>query len=428
MGGAMGAEPRQLLVMKLVHIEGADRIVFRQSREVDDPSRFCRHDQGGLLGGLRRCRHADPLGPLPLGSLEHVRHPVVLTGDPCVVDEGAYRVERSLESLLVDIRKEDFARPPVARHDRLPATDRSGTEDDDGVAEAHVEDLDAIERAGERVGDGRQVRRQVRGQRDDVLHGNRRHLRVLGVGAGKGIVAIEEVLVAEILKAFRAPAALPAGEDGAEKDSIAFLHTEWKVGPRPQLLDDADRFVTEDPRCRRLWIAVEEGPGVGAADAACLDLEDGALRVDIGLRRLADLHRVDAGHKGGPHRAAPTATSSSIAAKALRAGHRSLITRESARVMASGERCMKMFRPTEQPMAPACMAHSIRRNNSASSTREPPARTTGIPLMASTRRPNASPSPGQLVLTMSAPSSAQRRTLRRRYSKPYRSANSSTEA
>src|SRR6266480_2865599 len=135
---------------------------------------------------------------------------------------------------------------------------------------------------------------------------------------------------------------------------------------RSQFLDDADRFVTQDPRCRRLRIAVKEGPGVRATDPAGFDPEDRALWIDIRLRRLADFHCIDGGHEGRPHRAAPTVTSSSNAANALRAGQRSLMTRESARVIASGERCMKMFRPTEQPTAPACMAASIRRRSSGS--------------------------------------------------------------
>ena len=89
---------------------------------------------------------------------------------------------------------------------------------------------------------------------------------------------------------------------------------------------------------------------------------------------------------------------------------------------------MKMLRPTEQPMAPAAVAASIRWSSSRSPRREPPASTRGMPAAASTRRANESPSPGQFVLTMSAPSSAQSRTLRRRYSKPYCSLSCSTAA
>src|SRR5207253_5148828 len=129
---------------------------------------------------------------------------------------------------------------------------------------------------------------------------------------------------------------------------------------RSELFDHADRLVTEDPRRRRLWVAVEECPGIRAADATGLDPQDGPLRIDVWLRRLSDFDQVDPGHERGSHRAAPTATSCSSAASALRAGQRSRMTRESARVIASGDLCMKMFRPTEQPIAPACIAHSIR--------------------------------------------------------------------
>src|SRR4029453_6663034 len=69
-----------------------------------------------------------------------------------------------------------------------------------------------------------------------------------------------------------------------------------------------------------------------------------------------------------------------------------------------------------------------RPTSSLSPTREPPASTTGMPFVASTSLPNASGSPGQLVFTMSAPSSAHSRTFRRRYSNPYCCCSSSTVA
>ena len=124
----------------------------------------------------------------------------------------------------------------------------------------------------------------------------------------------------------------------------------------------------------------------------------------------------------------PPPSSSTSASWALSALHRSRITRESARVIASGDACMKMFRPTEHPIAPASTATSIRHSSSLSSSREPPASTTGMPFVASTSLANDSGSPGQFVFTMSAPSSAHRRTFRRRYSNPYCCFSSSTVA
>src|SRR5207253_10136803 len=197
---------------------------------------------------------------------------------------------------------------------------------------------------------------------------------------------------------------------------------------RPDLLQNADRFVTEDPRRRRFRVAVEEGPRISAADPARLDTEDRAPRVEHRLGRLADLHRVDARHEGGLHRVATVPSSCWRAPIALLAAHRSRITRDSARVMASGERCMKILRPTEQPIAPTDIADSILPRSSSSSRRDPPASTTGMPLAASTSLRNEAESPGQLVLMMSAPSSPHSRTLRRRYSNPYRSFRSSTDA
>src|SRR5207244_4385396 len=139
--------------------------------------------------------------------------------------------------------------------------------------------------------------------------------------------------------------------------------------------------------------------GRGALAVRGESREAGALRADVD----AD-NEVAAAHTG-----APVSSSSACAA-----GQRSTMTRCSARVIASGRSCMKMFRPTLQPTAPARIAASCRVNSSSSVMREPPARTTGSPVAASTSCPNSSSLPGQLVLTTSAPSSAQRRTLRRR--------------
>src|SRR5205814_10239800 len=129
---------------------------------------------------------------------------------------------------------------------------------------------------------------------------------------------------------------------------------------RSELFDHADRLVTEDPRRRRLWVAVEECPGIRSADATGLDPQNGPLRIDVWLRRLSDFDQVDPGHERGSHRAAAMPTSCSSSASALRAGQRSRITLESARVIAAGARCMKMVRPAAQPIARACLAHSIR--------------------------------------------------------------------
>src|SRR5438477_12991842 len=117
---------------------------------------------------------------------------------------------------------------------------------------------------------------------------------------------------------------------------------------RSELFDHADRLVTEDPRRRRLWVAVEECPGIRAADATGLDPLNGPLRIDVWLRRLSDFDQVDPGHERGSHRVAAMPTSCSCSAIALRAGTRSRTTLECARAIAAGDRCLIMFRPTEQ--------------------------------------------------------------------------------
>src|SRR5439155_5663316 len=137
------------------------------------------------------------------------------------------------------------------------------------------------------------------------------------------------------------------------------LHPGREGGAGPDLLQDAHRLVTQDPGSRGARVAVEERPGVRATDPACLDPQERAFRVEQRLGRGTDLHHVDAGHEGGLHRAATEPSSCCSAAIALFAVHLSRITRDSARVMASGERCMKILRPTEQPIAPTDIADSI---------------------------------------------------------------------
>jgi len=103
----------------------------------------------------------------------------------------------------------------------------------------------------------------------------------------------------------------------------------------------------------------------------------------------------------------------------------SLTTMQMARVIASGLPCWKMLRPTEQPTAPARMASSSLVSRSRSDSFDPPATTTGTGLRA-TSSAKVSASPVQFVLITSAPSSAHRRTLLRRYSRPYFSMPDST--
>src|SRR2546421_529716 len=88
-------------------------------------------------------------------------------------------------------------------------------------------DFDGVKGAGKRVRDGRQVGRQVRGKRDDVFHRDRRNRRVVRIGAGVRIVAVQQVLITEVLETFRAPPALPARQDRPEKNPIALFDSGW---------------------------------------------------------------------------------------------------------------------------------------------------------------------------------------------------------
>ena len=89
------------------------------------------------------------------------------------------------------------------------------------------------------------------------------------------------MIVTEILKTFRAPPTLAARQDRAEKHSITLLDAGRQLRGRPQLLDDPDWFVAEDPGSWRLRVAVEKCPGVSAADATSLDPEDRTLWIDL---------------------------------------------------------------------------------------------------------------------------------------------------
>ena len=224
------------------------------------------------------------------------------------------------------------------------------------------------------------------GQRDQVLRRDRRHAGHLGVRAGERVVAVQQVVLAQVLEPLEAPAARPAGEDRAEEHPVARRDARRQDGVGPDLGEHADGLVAELPRHDRLRVAVEERARVGAADAARLDPEQRAGRVERGS---AASSRTSTSFTAVMNAARIRRAPPRSAASALSAGHRSRITRESARVIASGFACMKMFRPTEQPIAPASTACCIRVSSSASSRREPPASTTGMPFAASTHRANA---------------------------------------
>ena len=258
---------------------------------------------------------------------------------------------RELEPILLHVGHVDAARAAVAAHDRLPATDRSRAEDDDGIAEPHVEHLDAVQRARERVRDGREVGGKVLRERDQVLHGDRWDRGQLRVGAEERVIAVQQVVLAQVLEPLDAPSALAAGEDRSEEHAVAALHVRREIGVGTHLLQHTDWLVPEHPGRGRPGIPVEERSRVGPADAACLHSEDRAGGRELRLLGVADLHRVHVGHERRSHRVPPS--SSLRASYALSALQRSRITRERARVIASGESCMKMFRPTEHPIAPA---------------------------------------------------------------------------
>src|SRR5438067_908686 len=319
------------------------------------------------------------------------------------------RIRGHLQALRGDVRHVDAPGTPVARHDGLPAADRPCADDHDPVTESHVELLDPVQRTGERIGDGREIRGKLRRKPDEVLRRDGWDRRELRVRARIRVVAVQEVVLAQVLEPFDAPTTGAAREDRPEEHPITEGDTRWQHRVGPDALEHADGFVPELPRWRSLRVAVEEGASIRATDAARLHPKDGSGGIELRWRDiLSDLDGVDPGHEGRAHHPA----SSLIACRAFAAVQRSRMTRESALVIASGRGCMKMFRPTEHPMAPASIACSIRWSNSASSSREPPARTTGTPLAASTHLANDSWAtriiPLLIMITFAPPATASR--------------------
>src|SRR5256885_6380702 len=136
-----------------------------------------------------------------------------------------------------------------------------------------------------------------------------RDYKVTGVQTCALPVAIEKMLVAEVLQPFHAKAAAPARQDRAKKDSVALLDARRQDRARPDLLDDSHRLVAQDPGRRGTRVAVEECSRVGAADPAGLDAKKRTFGIDARLRRFADLDRVDARHESRLHRAATVPSS-----------------------------------------------------------------------------------------------------------------------
>ena len=149
---SVGPQDCQLLVVELVHVQRACRVVLRQPGEVDDASTLGGHLERRLLRLLRRRGHADAICAGTAGALHDPADAVVVGGDPGVVDDVADDLGRDGQAFLAHVDDPDAARAAVAGHQGLPAADRAGTDDRDGVAQLNVEHLDTVQRAGEGVG------------------------------------------------------------------------------------------------------------------------------------------------------------------------------------------------------------------------------------------------------------------------------------
>ena len=250
---AVRTQDRELLVVELVHVERTDRDRASAARRSTRPSRAWRPS---------RARPAAPASPAqrritrstPMPSVRDstLLDPVVVPRDPRVVDELPDDAHRDVEPVAAHVGHPHPARAAVARHHGLPAPDRTGTEDHHGVAELDVQLLDPVQRARERVGDGREIRRQVVGKRDQVLRRDRRDGGVVGVRARERVVSVQQVVLAQVLEALGAPTALAAREDRAQEHAVALGHAGRQVRVGTYLGERPDRLVAEHPRGRAL--------------------------------------------------------------------------------------------------------------------------------------------------------------------------------
>ena len=96
---AVRAKDRELFVVELIHIEGRDRIMLRQAREINHSSPLGRNLERRLLRLFGRRGDDDPLGSSTFGVRHCLCHAVVLPRDPGIVDEASHGAQRDLEPL-----------------------------------------------------------------------------------------------------------------------------------------------------------------------------------------------------------------------------------------------------------------------------------------------------------------------------------------
>ena len=170
--------------------------------------------------------------PSPVGARQHLLDAVVLAGDPGVVDELPDDAERELEPLAAHVGQEHPARAAVPGHDRLPAADRarppgsprvspSRTSSTSMPFSAHANGSATVARS-----DGRSA---GSGIRFFVAIGGTG--RVVRVGAGERVVAVQQVVLAQVLEPLEAPTALAAREDRAEEHAVALLRPPAAARP-----------------------------------------------------------------------------------------------------------------------------------------------------------------------------------------------------
>ena len=214
---------------------------------------------------------------------------IAATGSSIAVvdDDVGAEALRHLEPLGDRVDADDERRPPQPRAQRRAQADRALREHRHGVA-----DLDAAAFGAAQAG------REDVGHQHDLLVGepvgNRRQV---GPGVGHqqvlGPRAVDRVAEAPAaqrpatlrVRAVEAVEALAARRDGADDDALADVIL--RLEPLTELVDDADRLVTEHEPVAHRVLALDD-VDVGAADRRGGDADDGLSGPWRRLRTLLD--------------------------------------------------------------------------------------------------------------------------------------------
>jgi hypothetical protein len=189
-----------------------------------------------------------------------------------------------VETVLVDVDREDLGRGIELRGEEGREADGSGAHDRHDVSRLHppVEDP-AFESGGEDVAE-HGVRLGVRPGRERVeARVGVRNADVLGLGPVDEVSEDPAAVRAVRVHPLPAGPALPAGGDAGDDDFVALVKIRDGAS---DFLDDADALVPEDSSVRDRGEVALENVEVGAADRRGRDPHDRVRRFPDGRPRL----------------------------------------------------------------------------------------------------------------------------------------------